>query len=74
MSIKISKISVELNEKKQEPWKNVVWRGGFKKHFAEEGWLIIIRGLEVFWKGMGTWQEMGREEVGGIVTLKETVQ
>ena len=42
-------------------------RGGYKKDFAEEGVGSILTRV-------GTWKEMGREKVGGIVTLKETVQ
>ena len=39
--------------------------GGYKKDFAEEGLGSILTRV-------GTWQEMGKEKVGGIVTLKET--
>ena len=37
VSIKISTISVELNEKKKEPWKNLIWRGGSQEKFCWRG-------------------------------------
>ena len=59
--------------KRKSREKNVVWRGGLQETFCWRGLANHNKGVGSILKRGGTWQEMGGEKVGGIVTLKETV-